>query len=92
MDLAIEALADVKECGEPGWLYTDMKQLPDTYVGYPAPSRDEGRRARVGGSGNWRKHLSAEVAAWTDDYVQNHLDPLFLDPGSERRSLRAHAN
>lgn len=68
------------------WSLTNMRRMeetatpetalvPDLHV--PVSGRDEGRRARIGGSGNWRRHLSAEVAAWADDYVAQNIDPLF---------------
>lgn len=43
------------------------------------PIRDlpDARRARVGGTGNWRKHLNTDTAAYIDAYVERHLDPLF---------------
>ena len=34
------------------------------------------RRVRAGGS-SWRKHLSADTAAFIDDYVERHLDQFF---------------
>ncbi|MGO9787216.1 MAG: sulfotransferase domain-containing protein [Stellaceae bacterium] len=64
--------------------------VPDLHR--PPGNAAQGRRVRVGGSGNWRKHLSPDVAAWADDYVRRHLDPFFLEPGPERRGLRVHAN
>jgi hypothetical protein len=32
---------------------------------------------RRGGSGNWREHLTPQIAAQIDDYVAAHIDPLF---------------
>jgi len=63
--------------------------VPDLH--FPVTQRAEGRRARVGGSGNWRKHLSPEVAAWADDYVARNLDPLYHRPGHKERPVEARA-
>ncbi len=63
--------------------------IPDLHV--PVTGRSEGRRARVGGTGNWRKHISPDVAAWADDYVARNLDPLYHRPGDTRRNIEARA-
>ncbi len=52
--------------------------MPDLHLP-PRGDRPEARRARIGGSGNWREHLSAETAAWADDYVKHHLDPFYRE-------------
>ncbi len=54
--------------------------VPDLFR--PERDRPEARRVRVGGSGNWQKHLSPDVAAWIDEYVRRHLDPFFIQDDS----------
>jgi hypothetical protein len=70
------------------WSLDNMRKLensatPETALvpGLHRPVREqpEAQRARVGGSGNWRKHLSSDAAAWADDYVTRNLDPYFRD-------------
>lgn len=67
----------------------ETARIPDLH--FPVTQRAEGRRARVGGSGNWRKHMSAEVAAWADDYVARNLDPLYHRLGRSARTAEARA-
>lgn len=68
------------------WNLTNMRRMEDTATAetaivpdlhVPVSGHDEGRRARVGGSGNWRAHLRPDTAAWIDEYVARHLNPLY---------------
>lgn len=65
----------------------DTVMVPDLFR--PQRDRPEARRVRIGGSGNWQKHLSAEAGAWVDDYVRSNLDPFFADTKPKATQTKA---
>jgi hypothetical protein len=87
--LGIRGLTDknlkhaVEQCSMENMRRIEMASTPENVVVpdlfRPAREHNDAFRTRVGGSGNWRKHLSPEVAGWVDDYVNRHLDPFFLE-------------